>query len=325
MKKLNSKTSLILIIVVFIIVLGAVFFILIKNTTPEVKWFEDYETAREYAIKTNKQIFLFFDGSSWNETSSQLRTDILDKEEFLSIAGSNFVPVRLDIPLDDGQTEFTEQQNKNLELASIFAIPEIPTILILTVNNQVYDTIEYVPSGTTLQSMKTALDNTMEKARVISLLNQKLNSSSGEERVRIIDELVSITPQDYIFQFYNLINTVPELDPTNKTGLVGKYMLIITHVDALEKFFNGDVAGAAESYAETACNNLLTADEKLEAYYKAATMCYYGGLNEQLKDYLAKAIASSPDSENAAVLQNTLNSFIADEQASQSNQESEQK
>ncbi|MCR4939088.1 MAG: thioredoxin family protein [Treponemataceae bacterium] len=321
MKKITPRTSLIFIIAVFIVVLCIVFVILVRNSKNSVKWFDDFETAREYAIKANKDIFLVFDGSSWNEESSQLKADVLDKEEFLSIVGKHFVPVCLDIPLDDGDSTFTEQQNKNIELSRIFAIPEVPAILIMTVNNQIYDTIEYVPAGTTLQTMKDSLEKAVSKAETISILNEKLNLASGEEKVKIIDELVSITPQDYIFQFYNLINTVPELDPTNKTGLVGKYLLIITHVASLEKFFNGEVVEAAEIYEKTALNPLLTADEKLEAYYKAATMCYYGGLNEKLKDYLTKAIAAAPDSENAGILKATLDKFIADELAQLSSQE----
>lgn len=313
MKKLSSRTSLILVIAVFILVLCSVFFIIIRNLRNTVKWFDDYETAKEYALRVNKDIFLAFEGSSWDEKSSQLRTDILDKKEFLPLVGSDFVPVMLSIPLDDGETTFTEQETKNIELSRIFAIPEIPTILVLTVQNQVYDSIPYTSGESTLQTMEFALADSVKKSKIVKALNEKLYAASGEEKVKIIDELVNVTPQDYVFQFYNLINTVPELDPTNKTGLVGKYILLLTHVDALEKFFKGDVAGAAKTYEEAALNSLLTGDEKLEAYYKAATMCYYGELNEELKDYLAKAIASSPDSENAAILQKTLDNFIADE------------
>ena len=314
MKKLNSKTSLILIIAVFVIVLCTVVVLVVRGYQDEKKWFDDYESAREYALKAKKDIFLVFSGTSWDDVSIQLKHDIFDTEEFLVFICEHFVPVCLDIPLDDGQTEFTQQQNRNLELSRIFAIPEVPTMLVMTGNNQIYETIPCTPGGTALADIQSAITEAYKKGQTIASLNDKLERVSGPDRVVIIDELVSMTPQDYIFQFYNLINTVPELDPQNQTGLVGKYTLIITHVSSLEKLFNGDAAGAAEVYAEAAQNPLFTPSEKLEAYYKAATMCYYGGLNDKLKEYLEKAIEADPESENASILRSTLDSFIAEEQ-----------
>ncbi len=312
MKKLSSKTSLILIITVFAVVLCAAFVIVIHGYRNQVKWYYDYETAREQAFRTQKDILLVFEGSSWDEASNQLKADILDKDNFLSTIGRNYIPCCLEIPLDDGETTFSEQQEKNLEIYQIFAIPEVPTILVLTANNQIYDTIPYT-TGTTYDAIIQSIASATDKGKYITVLNDKLNRTSGIEKVAVIDELVSNTPQDYIFQFYNLISTVPELDPKNESGLVGKYTLIITHVASLEKLFNGDAEGAAKVYAEVAENPLFKPEEKLEAYYKAATMCYYGELNDLLKEYLTKAIEADPESENASILRTTLQNFIAEE------------
>ena len=312
MKKLSSQTSLILIITVFAVVLCAAFVIVINGYRNQVKWFYDYETAREQAYRTQKGIFLVFDGSPWDDVSNQLKADILDKENFLNAIGKNYVPCCLEIPLDDGETTFSEQQEKNLEIYQIFAIPEVPTILVLTANNQIYETIPYT-TGTTYDTVIKFIATATEKGKYIAVLNDKLNHTSGVQKVAVIDELVSNTPQDYIFQFYNLISTVPSLDPENESGLVGKYTLILTHVTSLEKLFNGDAEGAAKVYAEVAENPLFKPEEKLEAYYKAATMCYYGELNDLLKEYLTKAIEADPESENAAVLRTTLQKFIAEE------------
>ena len=312
MKKLNSKSSLILIITVFAVVLCAAIVIVINGYRNQVKWYFDYETAREQAFRTQKDVLLVFEGSSWDEVSNQLKADILDKDRFLKAIGKNYVPCRLDIPLDDGETTFSEQQEKNLEIYQIFAIPEVPTILVLTANNQIYDTIPYT-TGTTYDAVIQSIASTTDKGKYITVLNDKLNRTSGIEKVAVIDELISNTPQDYIFQFYNLISTVPDLDPKNESGLVGKYTLILTHVASLEKLFNGDAEGAAKVYAEVAENPLFKPEEKLEAYYKAATMCYYGELNDLLKEYLTKAIEADPESENASILRTTLQNFIAEE------------
>ena len=152
MKKLGSKTSLILIITVFAVVLCAAIVIVINGYRNQVKWYFDYETASDYAARTNSDIFLVFEGPSWDEISIQLGADILDKDNFLGLIKRKFVPCRLDIPLDDGETTFSEQQEKNLELSRIFAIPEVPTILVLTSYNQIYDTISYTP-GTTFETV----------------------------------------------------------------------------------------------------------------------------------------------------------------------------
>ena len=312
MKKLSSKTSLILIITVFAVVLCAAFVIVIHGYRNQVKWYYDYETAREQAFRMQKDILLVFDGSPWDDISNQLKADILDKDNFLSAIGRNYIPCCLEIPLDDGETTFSEQQEKNLEIYQIFAIPEVPTILVLTANNQIYDTIPYT-TGTTYDAVIKSISDATDKGKYIAVLNDKLVHTDGIEKVAVIDELVSNTPQDYIFQFYNLISTVPDLDPKNESGLVGKYTLIITHVASLEKLFNGDAEGAAKVYAEVAENPLFKPEEKLEAYYKAATMCYYGELNDLLKEYLTKAIEADPESENAAVLRTTLQNFIAEE------------
>ena len=312
MKKLTSKSSLILIITVFAVVLCAAIVIVINGYRNQVKWYFDYETAREQAFRTQKDVLLVFEGSSWDEVSNQLKADILDKDSFLKAIGKNYVPCRLDIPLDDGETTFSEQQEKNLEIYQIFAIPEVPTILVLTANNQIYDTIPYT-TGTTYDAVIQSIASTTDKGKYITVLNDKLNRTSGIEKVAVIDELISNTPQDYIFQFYNLISTVPDLDPKNESGLVGKYTLILTHVASLEKLFNGDAEGAAKVYAEVAENPLFKPEEKLEAYYKAATMCYYGELNDLLKEYLTKAIEADPESENASILRTTLQNFIAEE------------
>lgn len=313
MKMRNPILSLILIIVVFVLVLGTVLFLTLRPETQV--WYSDYDVAQEAAARENKDILLFFDGSSWDDASSQLKKDIFSNSSFMETINDRLIPVALDIPIVDGETEMTDQQKKNLEVADLLAIPQVPEILLMTDTSYIYGELTYEPGVTDYRTFMAELEAALAGGEKFKELLDRLPSTDGPEKVLLIDQLLENSPGTYIFQFYKLIYSVPDLDPTNETGLTGKYKLIIAYTQSVESWFNDDPVGAAEIYSQLADDPLLTPEEKQEAYYKAATMCYYSNLNDLMKEYLQKSIDAAPETENAMILQATLNEYIQEEQA----------
>lgn len=293
---------------------GLIAAVLLTSCAPakEAVWFTDFETAQTEAAAQNKDLFILFSGMDWDGLSRDLLSNILDTEDFKKAAGKNFVIVNLDLSQNDDAID-AEQLEKNQEIAQELNILSFPTMAAVSVDKELLYEFAYDMDNTTISSLIAELKTAGKAAKQIKDLKAKINKSTGAEKVTYIDELISVIPNSYVFQYIDLVSGIPELDPENKSGLVGKYKVILAYPDAISLFYNGDIDGAVKIYTDLAEDPMLKNEEKQEAYYMAATIYYQTGDIQNIKEVLEKAIAVEPDNENSKLFKETLEQIALQE------------
>ncbi len=108
-------------------------------------WLTKYETAVSQSKSTNKPIILFFTGSDWCRYCRDLEREVFESSDFAREAGSKYIFVRLDFPLNKKLDKDLTAQNK--ELQKKYNIKSFPTLVILNSAQQKIGTTGYRAGG----------------------------------------------------------------------------------------------------------------------------------------------------------------------------------
>ena len=83
------------------------------NTANELKWINNYETAKQIAKEENKPIMIFFTGSDWCGICKILNKDFLSSDKFKAIANEKLVLYKADFPR---RTDLVNNENKEINI-----------------------------------------------------------------------------------------------------------------------------------------------------------------------------------------------------------------
>lgn len=309
-----SKTFFTATLLCFITVLAAT-----SCGTKENGWLSDYDQAKELADKQNKNILLFVSGEDWDGVSTNIRTSIFETEDFLGNAEKDFVLVHLDF--SDSLYESTEvaenateeekakaealqaQLEKNSQVIMDLNANSMafPVTLLVTNNGFVYGIIEYTNEITTAKQYLDKIASFDDVQKTVEEKSKKIASSKGAEKAQAIDDLLEALPETHRYLAMELAMQVPDLDPDNTTGLLGKYEMLVAYSNAVEKLGEGDFIGAIQELIDPIDNGNMTAQQIQELYFNAAF--FYSKMGDsyvnEVIDYLKKAYEVAPDSEAA--------------------------
>ncbi|MDA7902698.1 thioredoxin family protein [Mariniblastus sp.] len=126
---------------------------------PSPIWHESYEEAQLSAIEQGKPILAGFTGSDWCRPCKQLKTDVLDSEEFVTWAGGKVVLLELDYPKRTKQSAESKEQNEDLKQR--YQISKYPTILLLDQDGEVLGEIDVANNTATafIENAESILSN----------------------------------------------------------------------------------------------------------------------------------------------------------------------
>ncbi|MDB4460496.1 thioredoxin family protein, partial [bacterium] len=118
-----------------------------------------YEEAQLSAIEQGKPILAGFTGSDWCRPCKQLKTDVLDSEEFVTWAGGKVVLLELDYPKRTKQSAESKEQNEDLKQR--YQISKYPTILLLDQDGEVLGEIDVANNTATafIENAESILSN----------------------------------------------------------------------------------------------------------------------------------------------------------------------
>lgn len=310
-KKSNGNKGILIAVisVVAAAIIGFGIWFVITNATATKSWITDFEAAKTLAEKGRKSIMLLFSGDEWDDnTSKNLKESVLNTDAFIKKAGKKFVLVNLDIPLDEeGMSE--EELDKLYVLAATYAIERTPTIVLLDKEGASYGSITDMQVMTSADELFKSIDAIENNKKKIASLTKKIAVSKGIQKVKYIDEMFEASDLNGRESMIDYIREIPELDPSNKTGVLGKYMLYLAYFDVGSYLQNNQPEEAINCFIKVAIIDSLTAEEKQQAYYMAAYLSAYTGqgTKDRILDYLKKAIDMAPDSEAADSIRQTYN------------------
>ena len=250
---------------------------------------------------------LLFSGDEWDDnTSKNLKESVFNTDAFIKKAGKRFVLVNLDIPLDEnGVSE--EELEKLYVLAATYAVERTPTIVLLDKEGSSYGTITDLDVMSSTEELLKSVDTIELNRKKIAALTKKIAVSKGIQKVKLIDEMFEATDLSGRESMIDYIREIPELDPSNKTGVLGKYLLYLAYFDVGSYLQNNQPEEAVNCFLNLTKIESLAAEEKQQAFYMAAYLSAYTGQGskELILDYLKKAIDMAPESEAADSIRQT--------------------
>ena len=289
--------------------------------TPEKDgWYRNYDDAMDLAKEQNLPLLIAFTKADREPASKSLIEDVLLDKSFTKEVTKYYIPVIVDNKKDarnaDGKLKSYEEMNeddlqniRNKSVAELYSAMKTPALLGISPNHLVFAI--FPVSGTpSVSSLMPFLKENAETGKKVIELTKKLEISDGYQKAGFIDELTELCPSEYYKQFYNLISQIPELDPENKSGIVGKYKVNLAYSSASQLIKRNKIEEAVKCFTDLLEDKTLTNDDKQNACYMAASIYHSKKINpERKKALLEKGLAYNPDGNRAEFFRNALKEF----------------
>lgn len=192
---------------------------------------------------------------------------------------------------------------KNYLLFSEYAVPEIPFIVLQTAEQDMYASAVI---GADIKNEAQLIEKikalTAQRTKVVEA-RKHIDTTKGAEKARAIDAFLTTVGNAEAHRYDALRMQVPALDPDNRSGLKGKYVLMSADIRAKTFTLKGNYHKAGDEYKTAAETGDLSPAELQLAWYLAAYSYLMAGDadTETVVGYLQKAIDADP--QNAAVQQ----------------------
>ncbi len=256
-------------------------------------------TARQNT--DDRDILLIFTGSDWSKEAGIFFKNILTESCKTELA-KNYAVRFIDLLRNPSENERKTVQ-KNYLLFSEYAVPEIPFIVLQTAEQDMYASAVI---GADIKNEAQLIEKikalTAQRTKVVEA-RKHIDTTKGPEKARAIDAFLTTVGNAEAHRYDSLRMQVPALDPDNRSGLKGKYVLMSADIRAKSFAQQGNYLKAGDEYKAAAETGDLSPAELQLAWYLAAYSYLMTGDadTETVVGYLQKAIDADP--QNAAVKQ----------------------
>ena len=256
-------------------------------------------TARQNT--DDRDILLIFTGSDWSKEAGIFFKNILTESCKTELA-KNYAVRFIDLLRNPSENERKTVQ-KNYLLFSEYAVPEIPFIVLQTAEQDMYASAVI---GADIKNEAQLIEKikalTAQRTKVVEA-RKHIDTTKGPEKARAIDAFLTTVGNAEAHRYDSLRMQVPALDPDNRSGLKGKYVLMSADIRAKSFAQQGNYLKAGDEYKAAAETGDLSPAELQLAWYLAAYSYLMTGDadTETVVGYLQKAIDADP--QNAAVQQ----------------------
>lgn len=312
------KTKILLIILGAVLIVAGVGIVLFATGVfaPAAEWGTNLEAATNDALDAKKNVLLVFAGTEWDGVSATFKESVLDTERFRKTMGRKYELVFIDIPADEDPFADADNPPDWYTLATQYALQATPALMLINGQGEAYGNIMYEETFTEPQTVIDAVKTVEDNIKKVAQLSVKIEKANGIKKVKLIDELFEATAPNERDSLIAYIRQVPELDPNNESGVLGKYKLQLAYLDASSVMNTGEVEKARDMFLSLTEGDLLEADYKQEALFMAAYISYMTGIADAnaVADLLQQAIDASPESESVESIKYTLDQIKLMEQ-----------
>ncbi|UTC57159.1 tetratricopeptide repeat protein [Treponema sp. OMZ 305] len=251
--------------------------------------------------KDGRDILLIFTGSDWSQEAEEFSKNILTESCKTELA-KDYAARFIDLLHNPTESERKTAQ-KNYLLFSEYAVPEVPFVVLQTAERDMYAAaVIEADIKTEAQLIEKIKALTAQRTSVVEA-RKRINTAKGAEKARAIDEFLNTVGNAEAHRYDSLRMQVPALDPHNKSGLKGKYVLMSADIRAKSFAQQGNYLKAGDEYKAAAETGDLSPAELQLAWYLTAYSYLMAGSadTETVVGYLQKAIQADP--QNTAVQQ----------------------
>ncbi len=249
--------------------------------------------------KDSKDILLIFTGSDWSKEAEEFSKNILTELCKTELA-KNYAARFIDLLRNPSESERATAQ-KNYLLFSEYAVPDVPFIILQTAEQDTYaSAVIESDIKSSVQLIEKIKGLTAQRTNVVEA-RKRIGSTKGAEKARAIDDFLNTVGNAEAHRYDALRMQVPALDPDNRSGLKGKYVLMSADIRAKSFAQQGNYLKASDEYKAAAETGDLSPAELQLAWYLAAYsyLMTENTESETAIEYLHKAIEADP--QNAAV------------------------
>jgi thioredoxin-related protein len=115
--------------------------------TSEGPWVADFDEGVKLAKEQGKDLFVDFTGSDWCGWCIRLDKEVFAHDAWIEAATKDYVLVKLDYPRSEEAKAKVPNPERNQELVGTYGIQGYPTILMMTVDGEVYGRTGYQQGG----------------------------------------------------------------------------------------------------------------------------------------------------------------------------------
>lgn len=293
--------------------------------------YKDIELAVKAAEKNNQDLMVIITMENTDEGSSNFLDNIVRAPAFKTDIASKYAVALMDFSQaayeatveKEGATdaekkaaaENAELLSKNTKYATMLNVKETPVVYILSKEMYMIFGLYYDEENRTLDGFKALL---AEKSSTIDAMHKMIYQTkigNADEKVASIDALYEATNPDYRYLMLDLLESVKKLDPSNKSGLVGKYIYAAADAKAEKSMLSGDSKGAVQAYLDIENEESIPAETRQQALYTAAYMSAMSGLEENsvVIGYLERAIKLAPESSDVPGIRRVIQALSVKE------------
>ncbi len=295
-----------------------------KAKTDAYGCYYDFDEATAVANKKNQDIMVIITLDGDDEQSTDFMNKVVRDPKFKDDIASKYAVVCMDfsqksyeatVAAEDADAaakkaaeENANRMQKNTRVATILNASETPVIFLLSKEQYLINGLFYDDENRTLEGFKEALAAKTSSVDDMHKMIYQTKIGTAEEKIAAIDALFEATSPSYRLLLLDLIDSVKSLDPTNKSGLVGKYVYEAAAAKSDKALIDGDVKTAVQYFIDVAEEEFVPAESKQQALYTAAYMSSMAELEEipVVISYLEKSIQYAPDSEDVPAIQRVI-------------------
>ena len=257
--------------------------------------------AARNSDKNDKDILLIFTGSDWSQDAQDFSKNILTESCKTELA-KNYTALFIDLLHNPSENE-REAAQKNYLLFAEYAVPEVPFIVLQTAEQDMYAAaVIEADIKTEAQLMEKIEALTAQRTNVVEA-RKRIAGTKGPAKAQAIDAFLNAVGNAEAHRYDALRMQVPALDPGNRTGLKGKYVLMGADIRAKSFAQQGNYLKAGDEYKSAAeTGDLSPAELQLAWYLTAYSYLMAGNADtDTVVGYLQRAVEADP--QNAAVQQ----------------------
>ncbi len=270
------------------------------QTIKQTKWKTDATQLEKDLEKTKKNAFIVFTLSDTDERSQHLLKNVFTKDFFVN-ASKNFILYNVDIVRDESLMPAKDLE-RNYRLLSEYGALEVPFLCLTNADGDVYYSHLLPEKIKTTQEFLNYLNELYEKkGKLVDELKLKIATAEGVNKIKAIDaffnKIYSVDREKYVPLFKAGI----ESDPTNKSGLTGKFILADKQITVDKLLADKKYAAAIKEFKEVIESKMLKPEEEQAvwcniAYFSSALP---NATKEETLKYLEKALKAAPRSKRA--------------------------
>ena len=297
-----------------------------KVSYDEYGCFIEADQALKAAKKNNQELMVMIIMPGDDDYSTFFVENVLKSDEFKTEILPNYAVLNMDFSQASFQKtvvdtnsdkasqkaaeKYSQTVQNNTKFASRLNASFTPCIYLLSADeyylSEISENTGFSFEDISYKTFKSYMDDIADDVENLKGYINAAKKSSGQEKIKAIDNLYENTPVIYRPSLRSYIDQMVKLDSKDENGLLSKYLFAQADAKATEAYMNNDILSASNAYVEVCKNEMLSNSHKQQAYYMAAYILLMHNSTDYSTalSYLNSSIQADPESESVELIQN---------------------